>query len=193
MGTLIQRSCSAKLQIATYFKEIGLERLVPILEKEGYKTMDDIKCNEDKKEEEWNEILEIVENGLKALEEDGGDEKDADNEEIDGKALLEQWSTKKIKLSKYWEAMEEDGFDDPTQWKDLTDDELKELKFKKGEIKLFKKELKKWSSQTSKTYLKKKEHNNLKKACCDPKSWLPHQKSLEGIVRESLLTSSPKL
>eukprot|EP01084_Bolivina_argentea_P256378 431632_1 len=65
-GELIERTCSVNLPINTYFKTKGLQRIVPILAAEGYKTMMDIKCDDKKDWDGGDDSLEkLIENGLK--------------------------------------------------------------------------------------------------------------------------------
>merc|ERR1712154_391929 len=63
-AALIERTCSAKLPISTYFKKIGLERLVAVLEADGYKNMDDLKCDD---KEEYEEMLQEVQGRMEKM------------------------------------------------------------------------------------------------------------------------------
>ena len=65
--------------------------------------------------------------GNKAGQTGGGDEKE-EEDEVDFRQLLKSW-----KLDKYADVMEEEGWEDPIDWKDLTDEDLKtDMSFSKG-------------------------------------------------------------
>eukprot|EP01084_Bolivina_argentea_P093739 168552_1 len=57
----MKRTFTAKLSIATYFREMGFDRFVPILENDGYVNMDDIKCTD---REDFQELKYVLEQGL---------------------------------------------------------------------------------------------------------------------------------
>merc|ERR1719385_120185 len=64
-------------------------------------------------------------------------ERDDEEQEIDAKTLLE-----KSKLIKFWPAMEEEGWDDPADWEEMTNDDLTEIGIKGGNLKKWKKMMK---------------------------------------------------
>eukprot|EP01083_Nonionella_stella_P159539 520531_1 len=71
------------------------------------------------------------------------DDTDAKEEEIDHRALLKQW-----KLAKYAQTMEDEGWEDPVDWHELTDDDLKnDLGFSKGHIKKFRRKYTQWQEE----------------------------------------------
>merc|ERR1719362_174279 len=57
--------------------------------------------------------------------------------------LLTLWG-----LEKYTKNMEDEGWDDPKDWKELTDDDMKnEMNFSKGHIKKFRRRFDEWLKQ----------------------------------------------
>ena len=59
--------------------------------------------------------------------------KDNNEEEVEAKKLLNEWG-----LGRYWDAMKNEGWDDSTYWKDISDDMLEDMKFKPGHTIKFK-------------------------------------------------------
>merc|ERR1711971_570912 len=90
-GELVSRECQDKLTIEQYFGDKNLKRFIPILAKEDFRNVSSLTCED---EEEYNEILRLIENK-------GSDD---EKEEIDGKLLMTEWG-----LAKFWDAMEEMG------------------------------------------------------------------------------------
>merc|ERR1712154_594414 len=146
---LIARECHDKLSIEQYFYQQNLIRFIPILAEcsQKYVNVDQLECDE---EEEYEEILEILQNGLQKKLEIESEEKNNDdideekmeevnnteskpqiNEELKGEELAKHLLTK-WGLIKKWDKMKENEWMEPKDWKDLIEDdaELKELGFK---------------------------------------------------------------
>lgn len=99
--------------------------------------MEDLVCGND---EEYMEILGMIENEI-------GDDAKGKEEEVDAKALLNQW-----KMRKYWDAMEEMDVTEVEHWETLKDEDLEYLVFNTLHKRGFKKKLAK--------FLKKKKDEN---------------------------------
>ena len=154
-GELVSRECQDKLTVEQYFGDKNLKRFIPILAKEDFKNVESLKCTD---EDEYNEILCLIESGVKKLmeEEKGDDEKE--EEAIDGEALLKKWG-----FSKYWDALVEAECTDPNDWKYLEEDDLKEMGFKNFQIKKFNKKLMEFAQETN--VISMQEARLLKETC----------------------------
>ena len=62
---LINRAGKGKLTVQQYFEDTSAERFIPMLAVEDMINMDDLKCEGDDAQEEFDDILEIIENGMK--------------------------------------------------------------------------------------------------------------------------------
>ena len=154
-GELVSRECQGKLTVEQYFGDTNLKRFIPILAKGGYLNLHDLRCAND---DEYREILEVIEDGIKD-EKGDDDEKEEEKEDVDaGRKLLEEW-----RLGNYWNAMRDDGWEDPVDWQDLSDDQLKRMGFRDGHIKMFKRKLKEHAK--SKQLLTTQEDRLLKNIC----------------------------
>ena len=63
-GEMIKRAASSKLSIEHYFNDVRMERFVPMLAVEDYEDMEDIVCEGSDQEEDFEEILEVVQEGM---------------------------------------------------------------------------------------------------------------------------------
>merc|ERR1712154_465932 len=94
-----------------------------------------------------------------------GDDDDADDE-VSFRDLLKQW-----KLDKYADKFEDEGWGDPEDWHEISDEELKDdMGFSKGHVKKFNRKYKEWREEQqekkkikSKKKKKKKEKKKKKK------------------------------
>eukprot|EP00484_Ammonia_sp_Unknown_P014799 CAMPEP_0197072860 /NCGR_PEP_ID=MMETSP1384-20130603/210309_1 /TAXON_ID=29189 /ORGANISM="Ammonia sp." /LENGTH=542 /DNA_ID=CAMNT_0042511681 /DNA_START=243 /DNA_END=1869 /DNA_ORIENTATION=- len=201
-GELISRECQDKLYVEEYFIQQNLAKFVPFLHEEEFLYLDHLICKND---EEYQEIMDILENGVKkqlaleaakASENDGNDEEEAQEqkEELQGEALakhlLTTWG-----LQQYYDAMMDDGWDDPNGWKDLTDDDLKEFIPKKGHISKFNREYAKWlktgGGDPDDKLLKARERRLIKEICLEPNSWEKIQLEKVDGIKEALGTVCP--
>merc|ERR1712190_481223 len=64
-GELVSRECQDKLTVEQYFGDKNLKRFILILAAEDFKNVDSLRC---KDEEEYEEILCLLERGIKELE-----------------------------------------------------------------------------------------------------------------------------
>eukprot|EP01084_Bolivina_argentea_P060488 110513_1 len=86
---------------------------------------------------------------------DNKDNMDVCSNKMTYEELLKEWD-----LLKYKNAMKEEGWDDPTDWAEIEDQDLKELGFGKGHIKRFKRKYKEWME--AKQNESKEEKSNFK-------------------------------
>eukprot|EP01084_Bolivina_argentea_P163808 284912_1 len=171
-STLINNECQDKLTIKYYFKEKNLQKYTPILLKNKFRVLENLNCEND--EEFEKDILPLLEEGVKKEEEeaDGGDnKKEEEEEEKEGielaKQLISDWG-----LSKYFKVLcEDEGWEDPEDWDDLTVDELMSdpLKFRKPHAKKFVRKYKEWKNKGS--IIGVGELRLLKEICQKPDSW----------------------
>eukprot|EP01084_Bolivina_argentea_P057762 105517_1 len=83
------------------------------------------------------EVYKLTKEDMDDDEKDGADKAS----EMSYRELLTSWG-----LSQYIAKMEEEGWDDPTAWSELTEEDLKnDMGFKKGHIRKFNKQYKEWS------------------------------------------------
>ena len=61
---MIKRAASSKLSIEHYFNAANMQRFVPMLAVEDYEDMEDIVCEGSDEEEDYQEILTLVEEGM---------------------------------------------------------------------------------------------------------------------------------
>jgi len=205
-GELVTRETRSKLAISTYFEEHEcLKPFVPALKAGGFGNMDSLKCATD---EEFQEIVNILDaaavdlqNRIDAAEQSNDDQKteqkaiaapepEPEPETEDPEAML-----KKYKLGKFWETLEDEGWDDPESWPDLTDDDLLEMGFKKGNINKFRKMLKKESpdDDAPASNLTALQMRLMKRICRNPESWQELEQAREAAARDSLSVLSDLL
>jgi len=198
-GELVTRETRSKLAISTYFEEHeALKPFVPALKAAGYSNMESLKCDND---EELAEIVSILD---KAAGEMGGteekeaneDQKDQEQKATESESVPddpEQMLTK-YKLGKFWAKLEEEGWDDPEEWADLTDDDLTEMGFKKGNINRFRKMLNKESpDEEEQGNLSKLQLRLIKGICRKPDTWQELEQAREAAARDSLAVLSDLL
>merc|ERR1712039_532416 len=123
-GGLVGRECQDKVTVKQYFGDKNLSRFIPVLAKEDFTNLSELTC---KDEDEYNEMLEIIEKGIKEMEveqkkEDEKEEKEEEKEELDGEALFKKWG-----LVKLWDAMNDAGCTDVEDWKYVEDEDLTEM------------------------------------------------------------------
>ena len=63
-GELIRRAGTGKLSIEQYFSDANMQRFTPILAIEDLTNMNDLICEGDEKEDEFEEIMELIKTGL---------------------------------------------------------------------------------------------------------------------------------
>merc|ERR1712176_1397630 len=128
----------------------------------------------------------------KAKNENDDDQKEeTDEKDESGEALLTKWG-----LADYWDAMKDEGWEDVHDWKELTEDNLKEMGFKGGHIKKFNRKYKaylddKCSACKKKSVLSKREQRVLKQICMQPDTWRKYAELQQKAVREGLGEISP--
>jgi len=144
---LINRECSDKLTIEEYsYDVVGLKPFVEIFKNNGRVNMRSLKCRDDK---EFEEIKAVVKAGLAKQQEanKNGTAKDSaegpgqaedtkekeeeeEEEELSPEALLKEWN-----LNKFWDSLKAEGWEDPLDWLEMEEGDLKDCGFKKGNIK----------------------------------------------------------
>lgn len=202
-GELVTRETRSKLAISTYFEEHEtLKPFVPALKDAGYSNMESLKCAD---EEELSEIMGILDKAAVYLNSDNNQSEQpqpneeqkalpapdtAEPESDDPEAML-----KKYKLGKFWATLEDEGWDDPEQWGDLTDDDLLEMGFKKGNINKFRKMLGKEAPDDAPQYanLTERQVNLMRKICRKPEMWENLEEAREAAARDSLSVLSDLL
>eukprot|EP00485_Elphidium_margaritaceum_P010703 CAMPEP_0202685950 /NCGR_PEP_ID=MMETSP1385-20130828/1750_1 /ASSEMBLY_ACC=CAM_ASM_000861 /TAXON_ID=933848 /ORGANISM="Elphidium margaritaceum" /LENGTH=828 /DNA_ID=CAMNT_0049340425 /DNA_START=73 /DNA_END=2559 /DNA_ORIENTATION=+ len=199
-GELISRECQDKLFVEEYFISNNLQKFVPFLHEEEFVFLNHLICKNDR---EYEEILDIVENGLrkqlalqlesKTDDNDGNDGGDA-AAVLTGEALAQDLLTT-WQLSQYFEALKQDGWDDPEGWCDLTDEDLAALGFKRGHISKFQREYAKWCRVRPKgndgELLKARERRLLREICREPETWQKYQSEKEEGIKDALACICP--
>eukprot|EP01084_Bolivina_argentea_P028949 53770_1 len=187
-GEIIKQQCSTKLSIQNYFTDIEpeLQRFVPILEAKNMYYLDDIKCHD--QEEFDSDILTLLQDSITA------EQKNDSSVEISGSELAEQllqsWG-----LGQYIKMLKNEGWEDPVDWAELTEEDLLELNFKKGHMKKFKREYQKWLKQSvNNGTLSFIEKRKLKSICLQSaKTWEKDAKMKSKHVKQTLMTIAPVL
>jgi len=199
-GELVTRETRSKLAISTYFEEHEcLKPFVPALKATGRTHMQSLKCGND---EELKEILCILDRAAVDIENNNQSEQPMRNDcneeqkaiaaptdepeneaEPEPEALLI-----KYKLGKFWAVLDGDGWDDPEQWPDLTDDDLKEMGFKKGNINKFRKMLNKEAPDDDAqcANLTALQMRLMRTICLQPETWRDLEVAREAAARQSL-------
>jgi len=188
---LINRECSDKLTIRQYAdEEEDLKPLVQFFADDGKTKMRSLKC---RGEEEFEEIISMLEEAAaKQLEENKEPDAaatDADDEKteevVSGEALLAKWG-----MSRYWKKMEEDGWDDPRDWHEMTTEDLKEVGFKGGHLRKWPKKIKELGGGSLLTASQK---GLLREICFKPETWEKFEEAQEMAARSGLENTSPVL
>eukprot|EP01084_Bolivina_argentea_P260636 440207_1 len=125
-GELISRLCQTKLSIEGYFTDVmpKLKPFIPILSVKGFTYMDELKCKST--DEFEKDIFPMLEKGIVQqktkdnIAETNEEKKQEPAAEKSFKELLTEW-----KLAKYIDKFEEEGWDDPRDYKDMEVDDLK--------------------------------------------------------------------
>jgi len=192
-GTLISRQCRTQLLISTYFEREAecLKCFIPALEKAGFRKMTSLECDDEKAFEGVKELLEKAAQELSANEakdaneaETGTEDANADQKDDAATKSPEELLTA-YGLKKYWAKFEEDGWDDPETWKDITDEDLTEMGFKKGHMAKFKKLLNK-ESPDGDAGLSPLQLQTLRTICLKPQKWQALELEQEQVAKKSL-------
>lgn len=192
-GELVTRETRSKLAISTYFENHEcLKPFVPALKDAGYNNMESLKCDND---EEFAEIVSILDKAAAAMDVDNSqeDKPNEDQKAIEAPPPAEsepddpEQMLAKYKLGKFWQVLEDEGWDDPEQWADLTDDDLTEMGFKKGNINKFRKMLNKEAPDDAESSaLTSLQLRLIKTACRKPDTWKELEEAREAAARDSL-------
>ena len=123
-GELIGRAGSGKLTIDTYFRDSNMQRFVPMLAVEDLTNMADLKCEGDDKEDEFDEIMEVVKTGIENEIKEWNDEKKEfeNNPENDGKTFDKKEPKEKLTLKQ--KRFFKKACLQPNTWKQEQDDKI---------------------------------------------------------------------
>eukprot|EP01083_Nonionella_stella_P125087 378183_1 len=99
MGELIRKECQDELSIDNYFNQKNLTRFIPILADEGFVNVNALICEGD---EEYDEILQLLEKGIQKqtelgqnkMENNQEEKQEEEKEEISGEILAKELLTK---------------------------------------------------------------------------------------------------
>jgi len=131
------------------------------------------------------------ENQLEAAEEADAETKE-EAQEVSAEALLAKW-----KLSKFWEKMEEDGWDEPQDWPEMTKEDLAEIGIKGGNLKKWQRGIKSLGGgaeeEDGDDLLSEQEMNMLRRICFKPETWQKFEDAQEMAARSGLKSTSPLL
>jgi len=199
--TMINRECSDKLTIEQYAdEEEELKPLVGIFRNDGKVNMHTLKCNDN---EEFEDLVSMVNTALakqqeemkddtpKDSEERPGQTEETKQEEVSPEALLKQWN-----LHKFWESMKEEGWDDPNDWPEIEEEDLKGFGFKKGNIKRWMRalnELKNGGNDEGGDLLSAKALGVLRRICMKPEEWEELEREQGEAAKAGLESVSPVL
>jgi len=177
---LINRECTDKLSIRQYaYEDECMRPFIAIFESHDMDKMRSLKC---RTEEEFEDMVSMIEADLAKKQEDelGADNDDADveavsseiveetkEEDLSAESLLEKWG-----FSKFWEKLEEEGWTDPQDWPDMSDEDLKDVGIKGGFRKRWKRHMKELRAGGQITaLLTSQQMGFLREICLKPETW----------------------
>merc|ERR1712066_1186231 len=106
-----------------------------------------------------DDVLKKISGDTDDSKTNGANDDDADDE-VSFRDLLKQW-----KLDKYADKFEDEGWDDPEDWHEISEEELKDdMGFSKGHVKKFNRKYKEWKEEQQEKKEKKTKEKNIERA-----------------------------